>query len=142
MFRTKQRIQQTGEVFTPLELVNEILDKLPLEVWQDPTKTFLDPAAGDGNFLVQVLIRKLNYTKCESVWGRCKIAFQALETVYGVELMEDNVDQCQIRLLQQVEKYLTPKLYAFFQNDLVDIVNHNIVCHDALTWDFWAVDPH
>ncbi len=50
----KARRKQTGEDFTPAPLVNEILDKLPTEIWKDASKTWLDPTAGNGNFLVEV----------------------------------------------------------------------------------------
>jgi hypothetical protein len=95
-------------------LVQEILDKLDPAVFADPTKTFLDPSCGDGQFLSEVLIRKLeNGSTFE----------QALGTVYGVDLMQDNVDLCRNRLLCGRE-------------DLRAIVEKNIVCHDALTYDY------
>ena len=89
--RTKDRIKKTGEVFTPIGLVDDILDKLPPEQFSDPTKTFLDPAAGDGNFLVRVLARKI---------ANGSSAEQAASTTYGVELMEDNTIRCRVRLLE------------------------------------------
>jgi len=59
--RTKERIKRTAEIFTPAFLVNEILDKLTEygpEIWNEE-KTFLDPACGNGNFLIEILKRKL-----------------------------------------------------------------------------------
>lgn len=123
--RTKERIKQTGEVFTPLELVDEILDKLPPECW-NKNKTFLDPSAGDGNFLVQVIKRKLKHNHT---------AKQALQTTYGVELMPDNVADCKERLLEvvalheQITTMDAKKKYG-------KIVDRNIVCSDAFKWDF------
>jgi len=112
--RTQQRIKATGEVFTPTELVQEMLDQLPLEVFTDPTKTFLDNSCGDGQFLGEVLIRKMeNGSTFE----------QALSTIYGVDLMPDNVAECRKRLLCG-------------RKDLEHIVQTNIVCHDALTYDY------
>jgi hypothetical protein len=88
--RDKARVKATGEVFTPTPLVQEILDTFDQEVFVDPTKTFLDPTCGDGQFLGEVLIRKLENG----------ISFeQALVTIYGVDLMQDNVDLCRERLL-------------------------------------------
>lgn len=88
--RDRSRVKATGEVFTPTPLVQEILEQLPIEQFQDPTKTFLDPTCGDGQFLGEVLIRKMeNGSTFE----------QALSTVYGVDLMQDNVDLCRERLL-------------------------------------------
>lgn len=112
--RDKLRIKATGEVFTPTPLVQEMLDQLPPEVFKDPTKTFLDPSCGDGQFLSEVLIRKLeNGSTFE----------QALGTIYGVDIMQDNVDLCRERLLCG-------------RDDLRHIVEKNIACHDALEYDY------
>ena len=57
--RDKIRTKANGEVFTPTPLVQEMLDQLPQDLFSDPTKTFLDNSCGDGQFLSEVLIRKL-----------------------------------------------------------------------------------
>jgi type I restriction-modification system DNA methylase subunit len=112
--REKARVKATGEVFTPTPLVEEILDKMNQEKFVDAEETFLDPSCGDGQFLASVLYRKLENG----------IDFEtALSTVYGVDLMQDNVDLCRERLLCGRE-------------DLRHIVERNIVCHDALTYDY------
>lgn len=112
--RTQARVKATGEVFTPTELVCEMLEQIPVDQFLDPTKTFLDNSCGDGQFLGEVLIRKMeNGSTFE----------QALQTVYGVDLMEDNVALCRERLLCG-------------RTDLAHIVERNIVCHDALTYDY------
>lgn len=112
--RDRSRVKATGEVFTPTLLVQEILDQLPQELFSDPTKTFLDNSCGDGQFLGEVLIRKMEHGSTFE---------QALSTVYGVDLMQDNVDECRKRLLCG-------------QTHLQHIVERNIVCHDALTYDY------
>ena len=112
--RDKLRVKALGEVFTPTELVQEILDQLPVDTFQDPTKTFLDPSCGDGQFLGEVLIRKMeNGSTFE----------QALSTIYGVDIMQDNVDMCRERLLCGQE-HLRP------------MVEKNIVCADALRYHY------
>jgi hypothetical protein len=115
--RDKARVKSTGEVFTPTPLVREILDTLDQSLFSDPTKTFIDPSGcGDGQFLGEVLIRKLENG----------IDFEtALSTIYGVDLMQDNVELCRQRLLCGSTD---PKH--------IEIVEKNIVCHDALTYDF------
>jgi type I restriction-modification system DNA methylase subunit len=115
--RTKDRIKQFGEVFTPLPLVDEILDKLPPELFKDPEKTFLDPCCGNGNFLVCVLQRKLDNGSTPT---------EALMTIYGVEIQGDNVEECRERLLEIAGDTMLHK----------KIVKHNIVCADALLWDY------
>lgn len=116
--RSEERIKQTGEVFTPLPLVNELLDRLPQDVWNNPNKTFIDPACGDGNFLVEVVKRKIAHGSTPT---------QALSTTYGVELMPDNVAECRRRLLEIVGDTLEHR----------SIVQHHIACADALTFGYW-----
>ena len=112
--RDQKRIDANGEVFTPSPLVQEVLDELDPNLFKDPTKTFIDPACGDGQFLSEVVIRKLeNGSTLE----------QALSTTYGVELMMDNVKLCRDRLLCGHEEYRY-------------IVTRNIVCHNGLTYDY------
>ena len=124
--KRKARRKQTAEDFTPLALVDEMLDKLPSEVFSDPSKTFLDNSAGNGNFLVRVLARKLEA-------GHPPI--QALSTVYGVELMADNVEEMRDRMLQVLLEH-HPDLDDTQKAEAIGILNYNIVCHDALTWDY------
>lgn len=88
MTRTTERIRRTCEIFTPPSLVNEMLDKLPPEAWE-PAKTYCDPACGDGNFLVEVLKRKLALGQND-----------ALQFIYGVDIMLDNIFECRARLLE------------------------------------------
>lgn len=117
--RDKLRVKATGEVFTPTPLVQKILDELPVELFTDPTKTFCDPSCGDGQFLGEVLIRKMeNGSTFE----------QALSTIYGVDLMQDNVTLCRERLLCGQEQFR-------------HIVKKNIVCANALTYDYLFGDP-
>lgn len=114
------RVKQLGEVFTPTELVLEILDQLPQEVWEDG-KTYLDPTCGNGQFLAAVLIIKqsLNHNN-------------PLAVIYGVDIMQDNVDECRQRLIDIAGN--TTKNW--------EIVKHNILCKDGLTYDYsFDVEP-
>ena len=112
--RDKVRTKQTAEVFTPTPLVRDVLNKLPPISFSDSTQTFLDNSCGDGQFLSEVLIRKMEHGSTFE---------QALSTIYGVDIMEDNVTLCRDRLLCNQEHYR-------------HIVEKNIVCHDALTYDY------
>ena len=120
--RDRARIKSSGEVFTPTPLVQEMLDQLPIDCFTDHTKTFLDNSAGDGQFLSEVLIRKMEHGATFE---------QALSTTYGVDLMEDNVALCRDRLLCGQEQYR-------------HIVERNIVCADALRYHyrFDGSDPY
>ena len=87
--RDKQRIQSTAEIFTPTDLVIEMLNNIDINRL-GAGKTILDPACGDGQFLtaikwVKVYIHQMNEE-------------EALEDIYGVDIMRDNVDLCKKRL--------------------------------------------
>ena len=93
--KSKKRIKQNAEVFTPLSLVNDMLNKLPKEVWEEG-KTFVDPACGNGNFLISVL------------WRKCQEGhdpLEALKTVYGADIMRDNIRECRLRLLKVISLF-------------------------------------
>lgn len=114
IFRDYKRIKSRGEIFTPTSLVQEILDNFPQDLFTDPTKTFIDPTCGDGQFLGEVLIRKVQNG----------IDFKtALESIYGIDIMFDNVLLCRKRLLCGQLQYKK-------------IVERNIVCYDALDFDY------
>jgi hypothetical protein len=118
--RDVHRVRMTAEVFTKTELVIEILDKIELtqsNIFSDPNKTFLDNSCGDGQFLSEVVIRKMERSGCSLE--------QALKTTYGVDLMEDNVVECKKRLAGSKPT-----------DEIWEILNKNIVCHDALTYDY------
>ena len=83
--RSDERIKDTGEVFTPMSLVNEMIDEIPLEVMNDKTKTFLDNSCGCGNFLVGLYNRM-----CSQHHHTHE---EAINRLYGIDLMEDNVKE-------------------------------------------------
>tara|TARA_B100002003_G_scaffold53494_1_gene48797 strand:- start:70 stop:528 length:459 start_codon:yes stop_codon:yes gene_type:complete len=123
--RDKIRIKKTAEVFTPTELVNQVLDKLEEknpQLFSNSNKTFLDPACGDGQFLSEVVIKKMEQSNCTLE--------KALSTTYGVEIMEDNVKLCKERLAGP-----NPTM------KILKILDKNIVCADALTYDYSFGEP-
>lgn len=112
--RDKNRIKSTQEVFTPTKEVIDLVNSYTEYEYKDVDQTFLDPSCGDGQFLSEILIRKMeNGSTFE----------QALSTIYGVDLMQDNVDLCRERLLCGRE-------------DLRHIVEQNIVCADGLRYHY------
>ena len=87
--RMTDRVKATGEVFTPTDLVIEILRGMPTSMFA-PGKTVLDPACGDGQFLVAVKwLKVMEFNMSQE---------EALEDIYGVDIMRDNVDLCKKRL--------------------------------------------
>jgi type I restriction-modification system DNA methylase subunit len=117
--RSALRKDKFGEVFTPQILVQEMLDQLPSDSWVDPSKTFLDNSCGHGNFLVEILRRKLQFNHP---------VITALTTIFGLDIQQDNVDECKARLLELVDET--------HRSEAKKIIDHNIVCHDAFTWDY------
>jgi hypothetical protein len=115
--RSDERVKETGEVFTPAALVQEVLDTIEPDAWSDPTRTWLEPSCGDGNFLKAIhdrLMIGLSPWEPDSV----KLHAHIIENMlFGVDLMSDNVEACILRL------------------DATGL-NHNIVCADALTYDY------
>ena len=117
--RDKLRTSITNEVFTPTSRVIKDLYKLPDIFFTDKEKTFLDQSCGDGQFLGEILIRKIENG----------IDFEtALGTIFGCDIMEDNVELCRERLLCGRE-------------DLRHIVQKNIVCADALRYTYKFAGP-
>lgn len=89
LIRSRERVQVTAEIFTPSELVLQMLQRLPIETL-GPGKTVLDPACGDGQFLVAAKwIKILHFGMSEK---------DALRDIYGIDIMADNVAICQARL--------------------------------------------
>jgi|TARA_Y100000033_G_scaffold42885_1_gene44219 hypothetical protein len=111
--RSDERIKVTQEVFTPMELVEYMIDDIDIELLKDPESTFIDNSAGCGNFLVGLKQRLLQYHSEEHI----------LENMlYAVEMMEDN------------HKELCNRLG-------VDVTHPHYVCHDALTYDYSFGEP-
>jgi len=111
--RSDERIDLTGEVFTPLELCNSMIDEIPLEKLKNPDSKFLDPTAGNGNFLVALKTKLLNYHTEDYILNNM---------LYAVELMEDN------------HKEMCERLG-------VPITHPHYVCYDALTYDYSFGEP-
>lgn len=112
--RDKDRIKETAEVFTPNNMVRELVRRVGLENINDPEKRIIDTSCGDGQFLAYILYRRL----------KAGVPFQkALLTLYGVDIKEDNVEVCRTRLLCGEEH-------------LRYIVKKNIVATDALDYDY------
>lgn len=135
LIKSKQRVSDHGEVFTPEWLVDAMLDLVKDESERLDSR-FLEPACGSGNFLKKILQRKLatvelKYAKSE--FDRQHYAVLSLMCIYGIELLEDNIAECKTNLLDIFVEYLglnkEDDLYAC--GDYV--LTQNIVYGDALT---------
>ena len=105
--KSKERVQQYGEVFTPDSIVNDMIDLVDNELKKDGTdpnayidKTWLEPACGDGQFLIRILYRKLEAVKELPIEQRPLAIVRSLSTIYGVDIQEDNVVQARERMLK------------------------------------------
>lgn len=105
IIKCKTRVQKHGEVFTPKTMVNKMLDIPEIkEACDNLTATFLEPAAGEGAFLVVILERKLNMVTDEyntDLTQYENYSLLALTTLYGIELLEDNAQTCVMNMFQQ-----------------------------------------
>lgn len=101
LVKTRDRVQDLGEVFTPAATVQAMLDLLPPAMWEPhPAPTFLEPACGDGNFLVAILDRKLRAVTTAAAAGTLPAdtrvglqlhALEALASIYGVDISPENI---------------------------------------------------
>lgn len=135
LVRSRQRVSDHGEVFTPAWLVNDMLGLVEAETQRIDSR-FLEPACGSGNFLAPVLERKL--AAVHSRYGRSEFerrhyALLALMCVYGIELLEDNIVECRARLLSVFTSYLTLAEGDIWSRAAEHVLDLNIVRADALT---------
>lgn len=144
--KQKDRVQQFGEVFTPENIIKDMLDLLPtkdkgknliLNENTDTEKsyissTFLEPSCGDGNFLVEVLNRKLN---CVSLSSIDNDVLLAVSSIYGVDIQADNVLECRRRLYAiLLDFYNTNNIVLSIEQDekLNEILFKNIILGNTI----------
>ena len=111
--RSDDRIDATGEVFTPIELCRVMVSEIPESVLKNPNSTFLDNSAGSGNFLVAIRDELVKYHNVDHVINNM---------LYAVELMEDN----HAELCKRVG---------------VSVDHPHYVCHNAVTYDYGFGTP-
>jgi len=135
LVKSKQRVADHGEVFTPAWMVEAMLDLVKDETERMDSR-FLESACGDGNFLTQILRRKLAAVElkyAKSDFERQHYALLALMCIYGIELLPDNIAECRANLLEIFADYLNlspsddPYRAAFY------VLSQNLVHGDALT---------
>ncbi len=135
--KSKKRVTDHGEVFTNQREVNAMLDLVKHETERIDSR-FLEPACGDGNFLAEVLRRKLvvvdsRYSKSQIEWERYSVI--AVSSIYGVDILEDNAEECRDRLLSIYLDWYS-KTFKQVNNDCVRsvrfLLSRNILWGDAL----------
>ena len=123
--KSKARVKKFAEVFTAEREVKDMCDLIPSEVWEDIDSRFLEPACGNGNFLVEIFERKLAH--CESA----QQGLQALRSIYGIDIQQDNVEESKQRLFDMFIKQF-PKAPAITAIVAAQILENNIICGDSL----------
>lgn len=114
-----------GEVFTAEREIKAMCDLISEDMYSDLTKTFLEPACGEGAFLVEVLKRKLKYCKDE------RDGLKALNCLFGVDILPDNVEATRKNLIA-VYKERFPNATDVAIKTAIAVVRYNIVCDDFL----------
>ena len=136
--KSRKRVVEHGEVFTNEKEVNAMIDMVNQEVKRLDSR-FLEPACGDGNFLIKILEKKLDialFNAKGDVYLYKKYSLIAVSSIYGVELLPDNAQDCRDRLFKYVEsvyKKIEKKEDILYLNSVKAILDLNIICGDALT---------
>jgi hypothetical protein len=152
LIKSKARVQKHGEVFTPSWMVQKMLDTEGVkEACENIYATFLEPAAGDGNFLVAILRRKLAMVSEQfnsSIRQYTHYSLYALTTLYGIELLEDNAQMCVMNLFEvykdfyeEAVKKHEDKRSENTLNNAKFIISKNIVQGNFLTRKLSSGDP-
>jgi len=134
-FKSKQRVADHGEVFTPAWMVEEMLDLVKDETERIDSR-FLEPACGSGSFLVQIERRKLAVVELKygnSDFERRHYALLALMCIYGIELLADNIAECRANLLEIFAEDLTLDESDRLYRAASYVLSQNLVYGDALT---------
>ena len=135
LVKSKQRIADHGEVFTPAWMVEAMLDLVKGETVRIDSR-FLEPACGSGNFLVRILQRKLAAVELKfgkSDFEKQHYALLALMCAYGVELLPDNIAECRANMLEIFADYLEIEESDDLYQAASYVLSQNLVHGDALT---------
>src|ERR1700733_3814721 len=135
LIKSKKRVADHGEVFTPRWLVENMLDVVKGEAERIDSR-FLETACGSGNFLVPVIQRKLAAVEAKygkSDFERRHYALLALMCIYGIELLIDNIAECRANLLEIFADYLNLDELNDLYRAASYVLSQNLVHGDALT---------
>ncbi len=135
LVKSKQRVTDHGEVFTPQRLVEAMLDLVKAESERIDSR-FLEPTCGEGNFLREVLLRKLNTVQQrfgDSEFERRHYALLGLMCIYGIELLEDNARSCRSSLANIFTEFINDPEDTKWRRAAEVVLNANIIQADALS---------
>lgn len=125
----KERHEITQEDFTPNHILELFASDFFSDDFKDKDKVFVDNSCGNGNMLIFVISNKLNND----------ISYiDTLESVYGIDLMEDNIRECH----ERIKQLLIDRNIDFDESKVDEILNEHIVCYDALDWNYKEWKPN
>ena len=133
--KSRDRVKARGEVFTADREVQAMLDIIPEEQFKSPFTTFLEPACGNGNFLVAIFRKKMKYhnglTEPDDLY-----ALKVFSNLFAIEIDEENVSETKGRLIECLEKEVSSNRKPQFLRTVKVFLDTNIVQGDFLDFDF------
>lgn len=140
---SRKRVADHAEVYTAKREVNAMLDLVKQETERIESR-FLEPACGTGNFLVEILKRKLRVV--ESRYGKSQLEYErnavlAVSSIYGIDILEDNVVKCRKRLFEIFNRHYSSLFKEECWKAVKYILEHNIIWGDALTLNTVGENP-
>lgn len=133
--KSRQRVKDLAEVFTADREVNAMLDLIPETQYRNPLSTWLEPACGNGNFLIAILSRKIAVANRPEGMPADIHALQCLSSLYGIDIAPDNVEEARSRLYALLDNHIQPEDKEGFLAHVREILNTNIVQGDFLKPD-------
>jgi hypothetical protein len=134
LIKSKKRVADHGEVFTPQWLVEAMLDLVKGETERIDSR-FLEPACGSGNFLVPILKRKLAAVElkyAKNAFEKQHYAIVAVGSLYGIELLADNIAECRANVLKVLVDYLRIDEFDYLYRAASHVLSQNLIHGDAL----------
>lgn len=124
LIKSQENVSEFGEVFTPRNIVNDMLNQIPNEYYSDPNYVFLEPTCGNGNFIVEVFLKK---TK-----GGLNIE-QSINTIFGLDICPENIKECHNRLYKGIHILIGSNWKRWI--DIICIIRNNIfVVNDSISF--------
>jgi hypothetical protein len=121
--RSKERVSELGEVFTPTHIVNEMHALIPQESWSDKTMIYLEPTCGNGQFVVKAIEEKVKA-------GLSPV--EAVNTTFAMDIMSDNIADTRLRVLMYVHSIMSRAEFKKKEARLILILVNNIFRADSL----------
>lgn len=131
MIKTKERVKNFGEVFTNNKEVTAMLNLIPEEQFKNVFSTWLEPACGNGNFIIEIIKRKLAYYN-EKEGLEDIYALKILTNIYGFDIQQDNIEECIENITMLLKQVVKTERQEIFLKLAREILYDNIQCADFL----------